>query len=296
MKDRLAELRSRIGQDESLEVGDTLAYDNPAFQDGEARDMDLFFQEVAGLSLALRSLRSKAEDIEKKQAEVLCSTTEVKISQGNVELSKMKEQLTADAKIIQVKLNRIKNSLTLDRQRWTAEHRIRKSQLTVLTNRFQEIMTEHYINETKYVGKLKGQIMRQAELAGLNLQEDEINELMGSAKAPQIVGHDLEILKAQQHLAMAQERHRQLLDLEAQITELHSLFMQLDLLASEQQDVINSIEYNVINTMDYVSQSKEEVKKALKYQRQSRVAAAISAVLGLCACCTCLSCMSGVIR
>ncbi|XP_072286734.1 syntaxin-3-like [Pyxicephalus adspersus] len=294
MKDRLEELRGRISQDDSLD--DSLAFDNPVFQDGEAIGMDLFFQEVAALSMALRGLRSKAEDIEKKQAEVLCSTTGAKISDGKKELGKMKEQLTSEAKIIQIQLKRIKTSLTTDAQTWLAEHRIRQGQFTVLTNRFREIMTQHYINETKYVGKLKEQIIRQAELAGLNLQEDEINQLIGSATAPQIVGHDLEILKAKQHLAMAQERHKQLLDLEVQITELHSLFLQLDLLVSEQQDLINSIEYNVINTMDYISQSKEQVKKALKYQRQSRLGAAISAILGLCACCTCLSCMTGAVR
>ncbi|XP_073453969.1 syntaxin-3-like [Aquarana catesbeiana] len=296
MKDRLEELRNRISQDDSLDFDEALAFDNPAFQDGEANQMDMFFQEVAALSLALKCLRSKAEDIEKKQAEVLCSTTDFKISEGKTELGKMKGQLASDAKTVQLKLNRIKTWLTADNQSWTAEHRIRQSQYNVLTNKFQDIMTQHYINETRYVGKLKEQIMRQAELAGLNLQEDEINQLIGSAMAPQIVGHDLEILKAKQHLAMAQERHKQLLDLEAQITELHSLFIQLDFLVYEQQDVINSIEYNVINTMDYISQSKEQVKKALKYQRQSRIAAAISAILGLCACCTCLSCITGAVR
>lgn len=296
MKDRLEELRHRIGQDDPLDFDESLAFDNPAFQDGETNQMDVFFQEVAALSLALKCLRSKAEDIEKKQAEVLCSTTEVKISEGKTQLGKMKGQLASDAKTVQLKLNRIKTWLTADHQSWTAEHRIRQSQYNVLTNKFQDVMTQHYVNETKYVGKLKEQIMRQAELAGLDLQEDEINQLIGSAMAPQIVGHDLEILKAKQHLAMAQERHKQLLDLEAQITELHSLFIQLDLLVYEQQDVLNSIEYNVINTMDYISQSKEQVKKALKYQRQSRIAAAISAALGLCACCTCLSCITGAVR
>ncbi|XP_018429473.1 PREDICTED: syntaxin-3-like [Nanorana parkeri] len=233
MKDRLEELQNRVSQDDSLDYDDTMAFDNPAFQDGEANEMDLFFQEVAALSLALQSLKKKAEDIEKKQAEVLCSTTGGNIADGKKELNKMKERLTSDTKIIQLQLNRIKASLTRDNQNWMAEHRIRQNQFTVLTNRFREIVTQHYINETKYVGKLKEQIVRQAELAGLDLPEDEIDRLIGSATAPQIVGHDLEILKAKQHLAMAQERHKQLLDLEAQITELHSLFVQLDLLVSE---------------------------------------------------------------
>ncbi|XP_068106164.1 syntaxin-3-like [Hyperolius riggenbachi] len=296
MKDRLEELKSRIDQNES-DFDDTYAFHNPAFQVSEPSNMDLFFQEVAVLSQALQNLREKVENIEKKQEEVLCSTTESKISQGKKELHHMKDLLTSDAKTIQSQLSQMKASLGQDNQTWMVENRIRHSQFTVLTGRYREIMTQHYIKETKYVGKLKEQIVRQAELAGLNLQEDEINEMIETATAPQIVGHGLEILKAKQHLAMAQERHKQLLDLEAQIVELHSLFIQMDLLVVEQQEIINNIEYNVINTMDYISQSNEQVKKALKYQKQSRVATAVSAILGLCACCTCLSCMSaGAVR
>ncbi|KAM4696790.1 syntaxin-3-like [Rhinophrynus dorsalis] len=296
MKDRLEELKNRVSQDNLLEFEEHLAFDNPVYQQTENHDMDKFFQEVSNLSLALKNLRDLAESIEKKQERVLCSTTEMDICEGKKALTKMKNLFTSDATIIQSHFNTMKGVLAQDTKNWMAEYRIRQSQFTVLTNRYREIMTQHYINETKYVGKLKGQIMRQAELAGLNLQEDEINHLIGSPMAPQIVGQDLEILKAKQHLAMAQERHKQLLDLEAQITELHSLFLQLELLVSDQQDIVNNIEYNVVNTMDYISQSKEQVKKAIKYQRQSRIAAAISAILGLCACCTCLSCVSGAVQ
>ncbi|XP_073498236.1 syntaxin-3-like [Phyllobates terribilis] len=296
MKDRLEELKNRTNPDDLLDIDDHLAFDNPVFQDADTNGMDVFFQEISSLCDALKKLKALAETIESKQEEVLCSTTEAKICEGKKELSVMKNLFTSDAKTLQSQLSLMKTSLAQHDKTWMAEHRIRQSQFTVISNRFREVMSQHYINETRYVGKLKEQIMRQADLAGLDLQEEEVNELIGSAMAPQIVGNDLEILKVKQHLAVAQERHKQLLDLEAQITELHSLFIQLDLLVSEQEGVINNIEYNVLNTMDYISQSNEQVKKALKYQRQSRIAAAISAVLGLCACCTCLSCMFGAVR
>ncbi|XP_040298694.1 syntaxin-1B-like [Bufo bufo] len=296
MRDRLEELRNRTSHEDLLDYEHHLAFDNPVFHDAEANDMDTFFQEVSNLSQALKKLKAVAEGIESKQEEVLCSTTEAKICEGKTELRVMKNLLTSDAKTLQAKLSHMKSSLAQEDKNWMAEHRIRQSQFTVLANRFRDVMTQHYINETRYVGKLKEQIVRQAELAGLDLHEEAINQLISSPMAPQIVGHDLEILRAKQHLAMAQERHRQLLDLEAQIMDLHSLFIQLELLVSEQEGVINSIEYNVLNTMDYISQSNQQVKKALKYQRQSRMAATISAVLGLCACCTCLSCISGAVR
>ncbi|KAE8584620.1 hypothetical protein XENTR_v10021035 [Xenopus tropicalis] len=294
MKDRLEEFRTRVKEDELLDFEENLVFDNPVYQETENHEMDKFFQEVSGLSVSLKGLTDLARLIEKKQGDVLCSTTETDIYEGKKELSKMKTTFISDATAIQSQLSKMKAALAEDSKNWMAEYRIRQSQFSALANRYQGVMTQHYINETKYVGMLKEQIMRQAELAGLDLQEDDINQLIGSQMAPQIVGKDLEILKAKQHLAMAQQRHKQLMDLEVQITELHLIFMQLEMLVSEQQDIINNIEFNVIHTQEYISQSNEEVKKAIKYQKQSRVAAAVSALLGLCACCTCLACLPGV--
>ncbi|XP_069469010.1 syntaxin-3-like [Ambystoma mexicanum] len=295
MKDRLEELKERVNSDEIIDFNENLAYDNPAYQESEptASSIERFFQDVSELSLALKKLAELSESVEKKQGEVLCSTTETGICEGKKQLNALKSTFTADATQVQARLSGMKAAMAQDHTNWMAEYRIRQSQFAVLTNRYRDIISQHYVEETKYIGRLKEQIKRQTELAGLDLQEDEINRLVDSPMGPQIVGKDLEVLKAKQHLAMAQERHRQLLDLEAQITELHSLFLHLDVLVLEQNDVINSIELNVLQSLDYISQSNEEVKKALKYERQSRLSAALAAVLGLCACCTCMSCAAG---
>lgn len=293
MKDRLEELRNRVNEDRfSLEFDDSLSFDNPIFKEDEHEPMDKVFQEITSLSLALDKLEELSDNIDKQQQQVLCCTTEESICKQKKELSVIKTAFTGEAKIIQPKLNSIQETLARDSKHWLAISRIRHNQLSLLISRYRDIITRHYAKEMQYVEKLKEQIRRQTELAGLSLQEEDIKHLVESPMAPRIVGQDLEVLKAKQHLAMAQVRHQQLLDLEAQINELHSLFLHLEVLVAEQHETINSIEYNVLHTLDYIGQSNEEVKKALKYERQSRFSAALSAVLGLCACCTCLSCLT----
>nr|XP_056715245.1 syntaxin-3-like [Euleptes europaea] len=293
MKDRLEELKNRVNEDgDSLELEETLSFDNPVFKEGESNPMSKVFQEIASLSSALDKLEELSENIDRKQQQVLCCTTEESICKEKKELSQIKNTFTKEAKIIQPKLNSIRETLAKDGEQRLALSRIRHNQLSVLIGRYRDIITGHYTKETQYVEKLKEQIRRQTELAGLSLREEDIRQLVESPVAPRIVGQDLEVLKAKQHLAMAQVRHQQLLDLEAQITELHSLFLHMEVLVAEQQENLNSIEYNVLHTLDYICQSNEEVKKALKYERQSRFSATLSALLGLCACCTCLSCMA----
>uniref|UniRef100_A0A0B8RP26 Syntaxin-3 n=1 Tax=Philothamnus irregularis TaxID=1899461 RepID=A0A0B8RP26_9SAUR len=293
MKDRLEELRRRMYENgDSLELEEAFSFDNPVFQEDESSPVSKVLQEISSLSLALDKLEQSSENIAKKQQQVLCCTTEVSIGEEKKELSTMKDIFTREAKALQPRLNDIRETLAKDGVKCLAISRIRYSQFSVLVNRYCEIVTRHYAKETHYVEKLKEQIQRQTELAGLHLQEEDIKQLVESLTMPRIVGQDLEVLKAKQHLAMAQVRHQQLLDLEAQIGELHSLFLHLEILVLEQQEVLDSIEYNILHTTDYISQSKEEVKKAIKYERHSRLSALLSALLGLCACCTCLSCMA----
>ncbi|KAG8144445.1 hypothetical protein E2320_012953 [Naja naja] len=249
------------------------------FQEDESSPMSRVLQEISSLSWALDKLEQSSANIAKKQQQVLCCTTEVSIGEEKKELSTMKDTFNREAKALQPRLSDIQETLAKDR-------------FSVLVNRYREIISSHYAKETHYVEKLKEQIQRQTELAGLHLQEEDIKQLVESPTMPRIVGQDLEVLKAKQHLAMAQVRHQQLLDLEAQICELHSLFLHLEILVLEQQEVLNSIEYNILHTTDYISQSNEEVKKAIKYERHSRLSTLLSALLGLCACCTCLSCMA----
>ncbi|KAJ7310308.1 hypothetical protein JRQ81_007212 [Phrynocephalus forsythii] len=293
MKDRLEELKNRVNEKrDSWELDDALSFDNPVFQEDEGSAMDKVFQEIGALSSSLEKLEELSEEVDRKQHQVLCCTTEESICEEKKELCRIKEAFTKDARALQPKFDGIHTSLAQDHRQGQALHRIRRSQLSVLVNRYREIVSRHYTKETHYVEKLKEQIRRQTELAGLHLQEEDLKRLVESPVAPRIVGQDLDVLKAKQHLALAQVRHQQLLDLEAQIRELHSLFLHMEVLVAEQGESIDSIEYNVLHTLDYISQSNEEVKKALKYERQSRFSAAVSALLGLCACCTCLSCMA----
>ncbi|XP_012784571.2 syntaxin-3-like [Ochotona princeps] len=284
MRDRLEELKSQVhrGKD-PLELDDILVFDNLAFKESEVTSIEKFFQEVAELSLALTELEGLSVLIDKKQQGVLCCTTEESVLRKKNDLSIMKASFTSQARLIQPQLNTIRQELGTDCKYWRAEHRIRQSQLAALLGRFRGIINHHYACETEFVVRLKEKMMRQAELAGLKLREEDLEKLVASPVAPQIVGHDLDILKAKQDLALVQVRQQQLLDLECQVNELHTIFLQLEMLVSEQQELLDSIEYNILHAQDYIEQSNETVKKALKYKRQSRFLTVISAVIMDCA-------------
>lgn len=297
MKDRLEELKNHINHGTvSLELDDTMMFDNHAFEKTETNTIEEFLQEVAELSLALTELEELSQLIDKKQQSVLCCTTEESVFKEKNELNIIKASFASQARLIQPQLSTIQHELVTDCKYWRAEHRIRQSQLSFLLSHYRGIISHHYVRETQNMFRLKEKMVRQAELAGVKLQEEDLEKLVTNPVPPQIVGRDLDVLKAKQGLALAEVRNQQLLDLECQIGELRTIFFQVETFISGQQELLNSIEYNILRTQDYVEQSNETVKKALKYKRQSRFLMVISTVAGLCACCTCLSCITGPVH
>ncbi|XP_078268018.1 syntaxin-1A-like [Rhinoraja longicauda] len=292
MKDRLEELQ-RAAEDNFTEsiVG---GFDNATFEGTESNRWHGFFENVSAVSTNLAKLESLVQGIQKRQAEVLCRTTKASIYNKKKLMKESKCKLTSEAKVIQSQLNRMRVVLSSKRREapYSVEYRIHQSQYNALVTRYQLILTSHHTKEMEYVDKLKQQVVRQTQLAGVQLQEGDVDRFVEDLDAPQIVGQDLEVLKAKEHLVAAQERHRQLLDLQSQIAELHQLFLHFEVLVTEQQEVVNSIEYNVEHTVDYITQSTDDVKKAIKYQKKSRVTAAAAAILGLCVCIPCIAKLS----
>ncbi|XP_064014932.1 syntaxin-1A-like [Pogoniulus pusillus] len=293
MRDRLAELRQRAAAEGGLHE-DPMCFDNPALAGDDANPVSQALQEAAKLWQALDRLEQLSEGIDRRQQKVLCCTSEDSISREKMGLGAARATFAREAMALQPQLGAL--PLAPERAPGQASPRIRQTQLWLLLRRYHAILARHYARENRYRQRLKEQIERQAELAGVNLGTKDVDRLADSPEAPRIVGRDLEDLKAKRHLALAEMRQRQLLELEMQMVELHGLFLQLEGLQAEQHGAADSVEHHVLRTLDYIAQSGGEVKKAIKYQRPSRLSALLTALLSLCACCACLPCLGETLR
>ena len=58
--------------------------------------------------------------------------------------------------------------------------------------------------------------------------------------------------------------------LEKSIRELHDMFLDMAMLVESQGEMIDRIEYNVEQAVDYIESAKADTKKAVKYQSKAR--------------------------
>ncbi|KAK7823353.1 hypothetical protein U0070_007695 [Myodes glareolus] len=157
--------------------------------------------------------------------------------------------------------------------------RILQSQYAAMFRHFQQSMFLYNETIASKQEKCKTFIVRQLEVAGKEVSEEEVNDMLHHGKW-EVFNESLltetSITKAQ--LSEIEQRHKELVSLENQVKDLRDLFIQISLLVEEQGESINNIEVMVTSTKDYVINTKEKFGLAVKYKRRNPCRA-------LCCCC-----------
>ncbi|NXY42432.1 STX19 protein, partial [Ceuthmochares aereus] len=160
--------------------------------------------------------------------------------------------------------------------------RILASQHAFLSHRYLNAMLLYNDAISAKQEKCRRFIVRQLEVAGKEVPEEEVNDMLQQGKW-EIFNENLltevKITKAQ--LSEIEQRHKELVNLENQVKDLKELFIQISVLVEEQGDMINNIEISMNNTQEYTQVSKEKFGLAVKYRKRNPCKAVC------CWCCPC---------
>ncbi|CAF0880141.1 unnamed protein product, partial [Adineta steineri] len=152
-----------------------------------------------------------------------------------------------------------------------AQLRIEKSQLFVLTQKFRDVMNDYNQVQLGYRQKCKERIQRQLEITGRSVTEGEVEEMLESGNPAVFTqGIMVETAQAKQSLADIEARHGDIMKLEKSIKELHDMFIDMAALVQTQGEMIDRIEYNVVQSENFVKAASTDTKKAVKFQSAAR--------------------------
>ncbi|XP_029427124.1 syntaxin-2 isoform X2 [Rhinatrema bivittatum] len=262
MRDRLADLTACKGNEEDGET--TVVIEKDHF-------MDDFFHQVEDLRNSIAKIAQIVEEVKKKHSMILSAPnpgdkTKEELEDLNKEIKKIANRVRAKLKTIEQSFDRDDNV-----NRTSVNLRIRKTQHSVLSRKFVEVMTEYNETQTLFRERSKGRIQRQLEITGKSTTDDELEEMLESGN-PSIFTSDIisDSQITRQALNEIESRHKDIIKLESSIRELHEMFMDMAMLVETQGEMINNIEKNVTNAADYVEHAKEETKKAVRYQSKAR--------------------------
>uniref|UniRef100_A0A8C4Z6E2 Syntaxin 2 n=1 Tax=Gadus morhua TaxID=8049 RepID=A0A8C4Z6E2_GADMO len=241
MKDRLGEFAANCTQvEEEVEV------DRDCFMEG-------FFRRVEDVRGLIDNIAYKVEEVRKMHSTILSAPNPDEgkgLSPNDKPLSLPQDDMA---------------------HRTSVDHRIQKTQHTVLSRRFVEVMMMYNETQVSFRERSKGRIQRQLEITGRVTTNEELEDMLECGNPSIFTSNiisDSQITR--QALNEIESRHQDIIRLEASIRELRTMFMDMALMVETQGDMVNNIEKNVSTAAEYIGMAKEETKKAVRYQKKSR--------------------------
>lgn len=286
MKDRLQELKQKTKE---IELSQDSRVFPEAEEQGELVQQAVIYERepvaerhLHEIQKLQETINSFAEDVQRfgQQQKSLVA------SMRRFSLLKRDSTIAKEIKIQAEHINRALGDLVKEVKKSEVENgpssvvtRILQSQYAAMFRHFQQSMFLYNETIASKQEKCKTFIVRQLEVAGKEVSEEEVNDMLQHGKW-EVFNESLltetSITKAQ--LSEIEQRHKELVSLENQVKDLRDLFIQISLLVEEQGESINNIEVMVTSTKDYVINTKEKFGLAVKYKRRNPCRA-------LCCCC-----------
>ncbi|KAK1902975.1 Syntaxin-19 [Dissostichus eleginoides] len=292
MRDRLEELRKRA-QDFSEAASEnsvppSVEVDNDDSMAAITPQAVMFEEEPVIKNFLFEAQRIR-DDITVLDIEVLKFGQQQKTlvaTMRRFSVMKKESSITRDIKLKAESLHRRLDALSKQVQRTEDQlgpnavtTRIQLSQHASLHSKFQQVMRQYNEGLLTKQERCKHFIIRQLEVSGRDVTEDEANEMVTTGKWEvfnENLLNDARITRSQ--LSEIEQRHKELLSLENNMRELRDLFMDIFMLVEEQGSYIEHIQTNVERSQDYVAASNEKFKMAARYKKKNPLRQ-------LCCCC-----------
>lgn len=261
-KDRLSALKAAQSEDEQD--------DDMHMDTGNAQYMEEFFEQVEEIRGSVDIIANNVEEVKKKHSAILSNP--VNDQKTKEELDELMAVIKRAANKVRGKLKLIENAIDHDEQgAGNADLRIRKTQHSTLSRRFVEVMTDYNKTQTDYRERCKGRIQRQLDIAGKQVGDEDLEEMIESGNPGVFTqGIITDTQQAKQTLADIEARHNDIMKLESSIRELHDMFMDMAMLVESQGEMVDRIEYNVEHAKEFVDRAVADTKKAVQYQSKAR--------------------------
>lgn len=269
-RDRFAELK-QVNQ-----TTDNVAPAHEEIEMGESGDtLGAFFADCDKIKANIAEIETNIKAISEKHGQALAAISEKQGQKNNEELDELMDN-------VRRKANQVRNSLKkmdADIQQMTPEEagsangRMKKQQQAALSRKFVEVMTEYNDVQSKYQQKYRERVKRQFKIVKPDATEEEVDAILDNEKGDSIFAQQILSpghAEAKQALEDIQDRHKDIIKLEKSIRELHELFQDMATLVMQQGEMIDRIEFNVMQSTDYVESAAVQLKSAQKYQSSAR--------------------------
>ncbi|KAL2082198.1 hypothetical protein ACEWY4_022016 [Coilia grayii] len=166
--------------------------------------------------------------------------------------------------------DRLRQDLELRHGPHTALVRVARAQHLSVGHALAHALEDYNSAELELREECRSRLQRQAEILGRSVTEQQVEEMVQEGGWGAF-SHDLhpEGMTARCAFRQVRERHRDLVELESRLRDVHDLFLTMALMVEQQGALLNNVEANVLATHDYMEKVNEHFKAAIKYRKKN---------------------------
>eukprot|EP00002_Diphylleia_rotans_P002482 TRINITY_DN11561_c0_g1_i1.p1 TRINITY_DN11561_c0_g1~~TRINITY_DN11561_c0_g1_i1.p1 ORF type:complete len:302 (-),score=79.23 TRINITY_DN11561_c0_g1_i1:196-1101(-) len=274
MDDRLSELQLGYQPPQTHDIEAGITDRQPLvmkYEEGPEEDVLVdFFQETAHVKAQLEVIRSAVAFMKKLTPNILVSVSKSDESHDRFEEENGRAlKACADVK---KRLDRMGKDIADNESNWPpTEVRIRKTLHQALNRNFVQTMDDYHATQKVHRERLREKMVRQYQIVNPDASKGDIQEVLenGLSRRDNYFATPRQ-KETQKLLDEIIERHDHIQKLEASISELHQLFVEMQILVESQAELLNKIEENVMKSVSYTERGVKELKQANHYQKMSR--------------------------
>ncbi|KAL6095941.1 stx11 [Pungitius sinensis] len=164
----------------------------------------------------------------------------------------------------------------------SAVSRIARAQHDTLSHLFRKAMNNYHEAEEMQRSACRQRIKRQASIIGTEITDEQLDGMVDKGgEGWTELSQSLQGARSTRWaMCEIKGRHKELVELEVRLKEVHDLFLDMAMLVEEQSSKVNNIEANVCGILEYTEKITVNIKRALQYKRKNPCHQ----------CCPCLPC------
>merc|ERR1719232_179626 len=256
-------------------------------QEEKPDDMEFFFGQIEDIKNDIKMIEERTNSIHELNIEANLATTTSQEEECSKRLRPLVDASNMSAKLVKKRLE----MMTQETKRLNdigelkpSDIRIRENLCRTLTMKFIDVMKAYQSAQQKYRSDMKEKVKRQILIVKPDATDEEVDEVMKSEGGREALmkeqilagGINDSIKTTYEHVKGKYEDVKQI---EESIKELHQMFMDFALLTQQQGELLDQIEFNVKDTIDYVEDGNVELVEAVEIQKEIRKKQLITMVI-----------------
>jgi len=291
VRDRLKEMQEASKHCKDLKNGDAEAFElEPLNKKTKGPNVTDFFVVAEEIALGISEIKKNVEEIKICQKRILTEPIKTERDKHQAKHNDLVDVNKSLGRKVQKLINQETEKVRkLEGKAKTSnelsELRLKKTQISTQSNRFLEIWTEYNSLQVEFRDKARTALARNIKITNTSLTQEEIEEKLDKGEIGNFTSIIQETAAAKDQLVAIENRHAEILKLEAGIVEIHSMFVDLNNMVQMQGEMVTRIEDHVNSAVIDVEKGREDLGKAESFKKAANkkkfILAGILAVLVL---------------